>query len=59
MTPWQRDLVAILGVAFLALAAYLIHPALALGLIGAALLTVWYFSVPEKEEADDGTGHSS
>lgn len=58
MTAWQRDLIAVLGVAFLALAAYLIHPALALGIIGAALLLVWYYSVPEKEEADDGSGHS-
>jgi Flp pilus assembly protein TadB len=59
MTPWQRDLIAVLGVAFLAVAAYLVHPALALGLIGAALLLVWYLSVPEKDEADDGSGHSS
>jgi hypothetical protein len=55
MTAWLRDVIAVLGVAFLAWAAYLVHPALALGLIGAALLTVWYLSVPGKDEANDGS----
>jgi hypothetical protein len=55
MSPWARDLLAVAGVAFLVAAAYLIHPALALGLIGAALLLVWLYLVPEKDEADDGS----
>jgi uncharacterized membrane protein len=55
MNPWLRDVIAVLGVAFLVASAYLVHPALALALIGAAFLLVWLYSVPEKDEADDGS----
>lgn len=55
MIPWLRDVLAVLGVAFLAAAAYLVHPALALAFIGAVFLLAWLYSVPEKDEANDGS----
>jgi hypothetical protein len=54
VSPWQRDLIAIAGVGFLIAAAYLIHPALALAIIGGSLLFAWTQMVPEKDEPSNG-----
>lgn len=60
MTPWQRDLIAVAGVLSIAFGMFLLHPALAFIVIGGALLKAWYHLVPpKKDEADDGSGHSS
>lgn len=51
MNPLMRDAMAIAGVLCLAIGAWLVHPALAFLLIGAALIGLWVSLVPDVEEA--------